>query len=128
MAGSGLLTARHSRRRHLGDNMSTHEDHLQREALLTRRRLGLAGILAFAGCAACCAIPLLAAAGIGSGAVATLASVLRPGLELVVGGGVFALALATMLVLRRRKRRAGCGSSCSVDGRCCERGTPASSA
>lgn len=92
-------------------------------SVFSRRGLGLAGIAAFIGCAACCAIPLLAAAGLGSGAAATLSSIFRPGSELLVGATVFLGALAVMAVRNRLKPRVACGPSCRVDGTCCERGT-----
>jgi mercuric ion transport protein len=100
------------------------------EPVLSKRRLGLAGIAAFIGCAACCAVPLLAAAGLGSGAVASLSAVFRPGSELLVGGAVFVAALGVMAVRSRLKRSAasGCGSACKVDGACCDRGAAPRSA
>jgi hypothetical protein len=92
--------------------------------ILTRRRLGLAGIFAFLGCAACCTVPLLAAAGLGSGGIAALSYVFRPGNELVVGGSLFVLAIGAMAIgARLRKREAsGCTSTCKLDGSCCARG------
>jgi hypothetical protein len=95
------------------------------ESFLSKRRLGVAGVAAVVGCAACCAIPLLAAAGLGSGAAASLSSVFRPGSELLVGGAAFALVLAVLAVRSRLKRSAmdGCGPSCMADGSCCERGS-----
>jgi mercuric ion transport protein len=100
------------------------------EPVLSKRRLGLAGIAAFIGCAACCAVPLLAAAGLGSGAVASLSSVFRPGSELLVGGVVFVVALGVMAVRSRLRRSdaSGCGPACRVDGTCCDRGTATRSA
>ena len=109
--------------------MST--SHMEKsESFLSKRRLGVAGVAAFIGCAACCAVPLLAAAGLGSGATAVLSSVFRPGSELLVGVGVFAVTLSVM-ALRSRLRRAettGCGTSCRVDGSCCDHGAQARSA
>lgn len=92
--------------------------------IVSKRSLGLAGAAAFVGCAACCAMPLLAAAGLGSGGVAFLSSVFRPGSELIVGGSIFAIALAAMTGLRWLKRRedSGCGPACNVDGSCCDHG------
>lgn len=92
--------------------------------LLTKRRFGLAAVAAFIGCAACCAMPLLAAIGLGSGAVSALSSVFRPGHELLVAGGFFVIALAGAAVWSRMKRggASGCGDSCRLDGSCCERG------
>jgi mercuric ion transport protein len=96
----------------------------QTSPIVSKRRLGLAGAAAFIGCAACCAMPLVAAAGLGSGGTAILSSVLRPGSELIVGGGVFAIALAAMALWSRFKRgeSSGCGTACKVDGTCCDRG------
>lgn len=93
------------------------------ESFLSKRRLGRAGVAAVLGCAGCCALPLLAAAGLGSGAIATLSSILRPGSELLVGGTVFVVALGVMAIRSRKKRAAGCGASCRVDGGCCDNGT-----
>lgn len=95
---------------------------MRSEPLLSKRRLGWAGIAAFVGCAACCALPLLAAAVAGSGAAATATSILKPGSELVVGLGVFAAALTVMAVRAGTKRKQGCADSCKADGQCCERG------
>jgi hypothetical protein len=90
---------------------------------VSKRGLGLAGAAAFIGCAACCAMPLLAAAGVGSGAIAAL-SVFRPGSELIVGGGAFVIVLGGTAIWRRfnRGESAGCGPACKVDGTCCDRG------
>ena len=70
-------------------------------ALVTKRHVSLAGLAAILGCAACCALPFLAAAGLGSGAAAGVGRILRPGSELVVGGVVFAATLAVMAIRRR---------------------------
>jgi mercuric ion transport protein len=98
--------------------------------ILSKRRLGLASAAAFLGCAACCALPLLAAAGVGSGTLALLSSVFRPGSELVVGGGVFLVALGVMAIWNRSNssERSGCGPACKVDGSCCARGAEQRSA
>jgi hypothetical protein len=92
---------------------------------LTKRRVGLAGVAAFIGCAACCAMPLLAAAGLSSGIASALPAVFRPGHELLVGGGVFVLALGATAVWSRLRGpgEPGCRSSCKLDGSCCDRGT-----
>jgi hypothetical protein len=95
---------------------------------LSKRRLGWAGVAAVLGCAACCSLPLLAAAGLGSGAVATLSSILRPGSELLVGGTVFVVVLGVMAIRNRMSRASGCGPSCRVDGSCCDNGTAAKGA
>lgn len=93
------------------------------EPFLSKRRLGWAGLAAFIGCAACCALPLLVVLGAGSGAAATLTSLLRPGSELLVGGAVFLVVLLVMAIRARMKQEQGCGPSCRVDGSCCDRGT-----
>jgi len=74
------------------------------DTILSKRRLGMAGIAAIVGCALCCTVPLLAAAGLGGGFVATLASVFQPGSELLVGGAVFVGVLG-VVALRGRLRR-----------------------
>jgi mercuric ion transport protein len=89
-------------------------------SLFSRRRLGLAGLAAILGCAVCCALPFLAAAGLGGGAAAGLGRILRPGSELIVGGVVFAVTLGVMALRRRLKRPAACGPSCRADGGCCD--------
>ena len=92
------------------------------EPFLSKRRLWSAGIAAFIGCAACCALPLIAAAGLGGGAATTIASLLKPGSELLVGGVVFAVVLGVMALRHRAKREQGCGPMCRADGTCCNRG------
>jgi hypothetical protein len=94
------------------------------ESLLSKRRLGVAGIAAVLGCVACCAVPLLAAAGLGGSAVGAIASVLRPGSELFVGAAVFAAVLVVMAIANRARRGAAfaCGASCAADGTCSNRG------
>jgi hypothetical protein len=62
-----------------------------------------AGIAGAGACAACCAIPMLALAGVGGGASAALTRFLRPGAEVVAGLLVFAGVL-TATALRRRLR------------------------
>ncbi len=95
------------------------------QSILSKRRIGLASVAAFIGCAACCAVPFLAAAGLSGGAFGTFASVFRPGAELIVGGTAFVLTLSALAVGNRLKRKAtvGCGSACQRDGACCERET-----
>jgi hypothetical protein len=92
--------------------------------VVSKRGLGIAGLAAIVGCAVCCAVPLLAAAGLGGGAIAALSSVFRPGSELLVGGTVFALVLGASWMRNRLRREAasGCGPSCNADGSCCDRG------
>ena len=90
--------------------------------LFSRRRLGLAGLAALLGCAACCALPFLAAAALGGGAAATFGRILRPGSELIVGGAVFVATLGVMAIRSRLKPSAACGSSCRADGDCCGHG------
>ena len=91
-------------------------------SFLSKHSLRWASIVAFLGCAACCAIPLLAATGLGSGAFAMLARVLHPGSELLVGGALFVLTLSVLFVRSRMQRDTGCGSACKLDGSCCGRG------
>jgi hypothetical protein len=89
---------------------------------LTTTRLKWAGLAAFIGCAACCALPMLALAFAGTGAATTITRLVRPGSEVFVGGAVFAVAMAAMAIRSRLKRDAGCGPACKVDGACCDRG------
>ena len=104
--------------------MTTPQVH-KSESILSKRRIGMAGVAAALGCAACCAIPLFAAAGLGGGVGASFSSVFRPGSELLVGGAVFVVALGAMAARKRAQRndRAGCGPSCEVDGSCRPRDT-----
>lgn len=92
-------------------------------SLLSKRRVGIAGVAAVLACAVCCALPLLAAVGLGSGVLATLTAAVGPGVELLVGGTVFVLVLGAIALWGRLERRStgGCGPSCKVDGTCCER-------
>lgn len=98
--------------------------------ILTRGRLGLAGVATVLGCVACCAMPLLAAAGLGSGLIATLSHVFKPGNELLVAGSFFVLAVSAMAIRGRftRAEAPGCGSACKLDGSCCARGAATRSA
>lgn len=96
--------------------------HSSSKPVLSKRRLGWAGLAAVTACAACCAVPLLAAAGLGGAATATLSSIVRPGSELLVGGLTFLTVLGLLALRGRRKPSAGCGPSCNVDGSCCNRG------
>ena len=74
---------------------------------LSKRRIGWAGLAAAAGCAAVCALPVLAAVGLGGGAAAAITRFIRPGAELLVGVVVFAVVLGFMAFRVRAKRRAG---------------------
>jgi hypothetical protein len=82
--------------------------------LVTKKRLGLAGLAAFGACAACWAVPLLAAAGIGGGVLSAIAGYIRPGADLAVAGGVGVGVLGVM-AFRARSRRA---AACEVGGGC----------
>jgi hypothetical protein len=90
------------------------------ESVLSLRRVKWAGLAAFIGCAACCALPLLAVALAGTGASATIASFVRPGSEFIVGGAVFAVVLGALAIRSRMKAGSGCSSSCKADASCCE--------
>jgi hypothetical protein len=61
---------------------------------------------------------MLAAVGIGGGAAATIARVLKPGTEFVVAGAIFVGVLGFMALRLRARRRAGiddgCGGACAV--------------
>lgn len=87
---------------------------------MTKQKLGLAAIAGIIGCAACCAVPLLAAAGVGGGAAAGFAALVRPGGELIAGLVVGGLAWAGLWLWQRRSSPVPCGPSCRVDGSCCE--------
>src|SRR5262245_7481535 len=92
----------------------------------SQRRLRAAGLVALVGCAACCALPILVAAGFGSGIATALAALITPGTELVVGGALFLGVLAAAALRQRARRRAALadgaaaeGAACSVDGSGC---------
>lgn len=87
-------------------------------SLITKKSLGLAGIAAFGACAACCAVPLLVAAGIGGGALSAVAGYIRPGADLVLGGVFGAGVLAAMALRARARRAAACNVACDVGGGC----------
>jgi hypothetical protein len=92
------------------------------ESILSKRRLSIAGAAALLGCAACCAAPLLLAAGIGSSVIGALTAVFRPGAELLVGGTAFTATLAVMALGKRLRRARGGerGASCNGDASCCD--------
>ena len=81
------------------------------------KQVGVAGLLAFLGCAVACSIPMLAALGFGGGLMLTLASIFSPGTELFVGIVVFSVVLGAMIL--RQKTEMSCGSSCHADASCC---------
>lgn len=90
-------------------------------SFFTKRRLTWASAAAVVGCAACCGLPMLAIAGVGGGAIATVAALFKPGMELVMGAGLFALTLGVMALIDRRRKRAALarsGAACDVDGGC----------
>lgn len=95
------------------------------KASKTARSLTWAGIAAFVGCAACCALPMIAMTTLGSGAAATIASFVGPGTELFVGASVFVVVMGFLMVRGRAKASAGCGPACRADGGCCEVGREA---
>jgi hypothetical protein len=74
------------------------------EPFLTKRRLGLAGVAAIAGCTAACSLPFVTAAVGGGAALAALAGFFGGGVELLAGGVAFAGALGVMAVRARRSR------------------------
>jgi hypothetical protein len=83
----------------------------------TKRRLS--GLAAFGACAACCAVPLLAVAGM-SGGLSAVASYLRPSLDLVFAGSV-GLGVSAVLMVAMRARKgasAGCEVACDREGGC----------
>jgi hypothetical protein len=87
--------------------------------MITKKSLGLAGIAAFGACAACCAVPLLAAAGIGGGVLSAVAGYIRPGADLLLAGAVRVGVLGVMAVRARARRAASsCDVTCEVDGGC----------
>jgi high-affinity Fe2+/Pb2+ permease len=78
------------------------------------RRSKVAGGLAALACAACCALPLLIAAGVLTGAGAAIAEKTL----LAVAAGLMALALGMWWLHRRRgaRRTATTGASCGCGG------------
>jgi hypothetical protein len=98
--------------------MSINDVASKSEGVLSKRSLAWAGLAAFLGCVACCALPLLAATGAGGLVAARIAKLAIPGAELAVGVVVFASALAVITVRARAKRRRAGSGSCAVDGSC----------
>jgi hypothetical protein len=86
--------------------------------LVTKKSLGLAGIAAFGACAACCALPLLAAAGIGGSILSGVAGLIRPGTDLIMAGVIGAGVLGVVAFRARSARSAACTTSCATDGGC----------
>jgi hypothetical protein len=98
--------------------MSDHEAVQRSERFLSNRRLAWAGLAAVGGCAALCSVPLVAALGVGGGAAATIAGIVRPGTELLIGGGAFASVIAFMAVrLLKRKLTGSEPVACTFDMR-----------
>lgn len=95
---------------------------LRLPSFLSPSRLRTAGLAALLSCVGCCALPLVAAAAGGSGAVALLSKFVRPGSELIVGTVVFAIALGAMALVKRSKSASSCSEACNADGACCDRG------
>jgi hypothetical protein len=75
--------------------------------LVTKKGLGLAGLAAVGACAACCAVPLLAA-GIGGGVLSAIAGYVRLGADLVLAGSVGVSVLAVMAFRARLRRAMAC--------------------
>lgn len=86
--------------------------------LVTKKSLGLAGIAAFGACAACCALPLLAAAGIGGSVLSGVAGLIRPGADLIMAGVVGVGVLGVMAWRARSARSAACDTVCATEGGC----------
>src|SRR5688500_15005394 len=88
-------------------------------SVVTKRSLGVAGLAAFGACAACCALPLLAAAGVGGSVLSTIAGYIRPGADLVVAGVVGTGVLAVFAMrARKAQQSAGCGVAGSAESSC----------
>jgi len=83
--------------------------------VITKKSLSFAAIAAIGACTLCCAVPLLATAGVGVGALSAVAGAVRPGAALtlaVAGVGVLGL-----LALRARAGRgSACGAACAIGG------------
>jgi mercuric ion transport protein len=86
--------------------------------IVTKKSVGLAGFAAFGACVACCAVPLLVAAGVGGSILASLAGYIRPGADLALAGLVGGGVLAVMAVRERSASAAGRERSCATDGGC----------
>lgn len=83
-----------------------------------RRQALAAGVAALTACAVCCAGPVLAAAGLGSGALAAWAAWLHTSPALVGGAAMLALTCGGTALYRRARRYNACQSS-SVRGSGC---------
>jgi len=71
-------------------------------------------LLAIAGCAACCAVPLVGIV-IGAGAATAAAAVLEPIAGVLMAAGA---VLAIVLIAGRRRAAGGAANACAVDGSC----------
>lgn len=77
-------------------------------------------LLLIGACAACCAIPLLGALGLGAVTSAALAAFVDPEREILWIAGASAVLLMLVIVLvRARARRAACKTECASDRSCC---------
>jgi hypothetical protein len=86
--------------------------------LVTKKSLGLTGLAAFGACAACCALPMLAAAGIGGSVLSGVAGLIRPGADLIMAGVVGVGVLGVMAWRAGGARSAACDTVCATDGGC----------
>lgn len=87
------------------------------ESILSRRRLGWAGLAAIAGCCVACSLPMIAAVLLGGGAAAASVSFATPTAGLASGGLAFVLVLGAF-ALRAQSRKAPTSSSQEIPIAC----------
>lgn len=78
-------------------------------------------IAIFLGCAVCCALPMLAALGLGGIATAAIGSVTSESMAIVIGilVAVAASMIAISRIAKRRARAESCDIECKSDQSCC---------
>ena len=82
----------------------------QSEVTLSKRHLGWAGFAAFVTAVVCCGLPMIAVL-VGGGAIASLASSIPPGTELIAGVAAGVVALSVKWLRARSKRQRACAAA-----------------
>jgi len=85
---------------------------------LSKKRVALSALAAVGACAACCAMPLLVTAGIGSALTSALAAFSRPGVEVALASVTAATVLGFTAFRVRAGRAAACETACAAGGGC----------
>lgn len=86
--------------------------------LVSKKSLALSALAAVGACAACCAVPVLVAVGVGGALTSAFAAFMRPGIDLALAA-VAVLTVAGFTAFRARARRVtACATACEVGGGC----------